>query len=1529
MNLRKIVLLSLTLCTSVTLLGMETSTCDIPKSQAEPELLTFTLEEQPYTFLLEPILKHITRYQKGIDSIGQDKLLGFHHYKPTSTKELSAGITLSIVQDNLWVLALGDVTKFHKGYVIYQGKAFPKTFFPTSWDKDGIGTYVTYLLTSGKRAVKIKNHPAGLTKTYGVTLTDSNGQALYCIIHGCPLIPQSMRLVTLYPVCSAQPELEHLSLTLKTLAYEQMQKLQVAAKTHTSNPELIVALGRKDSERVQQLLSLDADANVYDSKGKSALMYAATAGDWSLVSALLEHDADALRQDNDGNTAFHYALESGDYFTALGLINPNLIDKANKQSTTPLGIALKNKNIEALELLLQFKANIILLDTFGRSPLMLAVKAYQGKADLAFCKIALTLLLQAGTDVNAQDKAGNTALHYAVESNSKELVQLLINAHACLSTPNTKNETALMLAKKLNYTSIATLFESIEKEKHEWLQESKGTELMYAVKSENISETKKLLAQGVKVNTQDSYCWTALVYAVEKGNSELVTLLLDTGANPCIKLSSGHSVLSYAQSQESAPIIEALEKKIAELETPALENKKKEQEYLKACLTRFKDDLDKGELSEETLSALPVFKNKILNAKSGITPLLYAVKEKKHRVIQQLLKHGADITAVDSQKQDALALAYAQSDLKALKILLEHSTHSRITELLIQALTENNSEVSKFLCTQVNGLAYQALTKALRDSNPALVSKLVTQQLTPTEAGQAFIIALEKGNSDAARLIIKTCPQVVSYKDSKGMTPLMHSAYHNFLELVQLLVETGADIHALDNDNKRARDYTSSKNPIYHYLLAQEQSFEQAKKQAQDKVAKELRKQELQQQGCPDLAILVSIGDSAAVEKYQGDNVNAGTFEGSTPLLIAAKNNNEKLISLLLAKSGINVNARDKDGYTALMYAALNENNPMVLMLIQHGAHPCVCNNQKATALDLIKSKKNGSLLIISSLQEAQRKILTAYLSRIRQLDKNIFKELQANLALPIVFPTCYLTPELVINLITLGYQYHSQIPEEDKFNTIDLLRKIVDNPQVLKNTLDNALVLISKHESRGGVDDIVMAKLLLNAGANVNAKNSDDVTALMPASGQGKIALVKLLIDAHTNVNAQDKHNNTPLTDALRGGHTEIVKLLLAAGASVNKEDKWGKVPLHWAVAWGKKDIVELLLKSGADVNRADNDGETPLHLAVDKGYSEIVQLLFHAGANVNVRGKHGYTPLYWASNRGNSDIVKLLLSFGADVTIPDEFSMTALMSATIEHKGNPIQHLLEAGADVNAQDDEGNTALHYAAHLDDKDIVALLLNAGANVNVKNEDNITPLTWAIEQGRIDSVQLLIKACADVNARNSLDQTPLMYTANKGHTDIAKFLLKAGAKVNAQDKRGNTPLMEASTCGHTEMVKLLIAIGAHVNIKNKNGVEALFYAVEKESIEIIKLLLQAGAAVNTQDNQGVTPLMYACMQENIEIVKLLVEAGADLNTIKDKHGKTALTYAEQTRNTDIVQILLFSKQSYEHYQKNKSMIMQP
>jgi uncharacterized protein len=106
--------------------------------------------------------------------------------------------------------------------------------------------------------------------------------------------------------------------------------------------------------------------------------------------------------------------------------------------------------------------------------------------------------------------------------------------------------------------------------------------------------------------------------------------------------------------------------------------------------------------------------------------------------------------------------------------------------------------------------------------------------------------------------------------------------------------------------------------------------------------------------------------------------------------------------------------------------------------------------------------------------------------------------------------------------------------------------------------------------------------EFLLGAGANVNqaARNKMNVAAIHAASAAGRPDIVRLLIEHGADVNARQQDGFTPLHEAALTGQIELVKLLLDNGAVVNLESDSGKTALTFAIEAGKTEIAELLRK-------------------------------------------------------------------------------------------------------------------------------------------------------------------------------------------------------------------------------------------------------------------------------------------------------------------------------------------------------------
>jgi len=87
----------------------------------------------------------------------------------------------------------------------------------------------------------------------------------------------------------------------------------------------------------------------------------------------------------------------------------------------------------------------------------------------------------------------------------------------------------------------------------------------------------------------------------------------------------------------------------------------------------------------------------------------------------------------------------------------------------------------------------------------------------------------------------------------------------------------------------------------------------------------------------------------------------------------------------------------------------------------------------------------------------------------------------------------------------------------------------------------------------------------------------------LIKSSRDGLLNEVRLLIEFGADVNAKDKNGDTSLIWASYYGYEDIVKLLIGAGVNANAKNKNGSTALRWAYENNQKNIIELLKKYGA----------------------------------------------------------------------------------------------------------------------------------------------------------------------------------------------------------------------------------------------------------------------------------------------------------------------------------------------------------
>ncbi len=107
--------------------------------------------------------------------------------------------------------------------------------------------------------------------------------------------------------------------------------------------------------------------------------------------------------------------------------------------------------------------------------------------------------------------------------------------------------------------------------------------------------------------------------------------------------------------------------------------------------------------------------------------------------------------------------------------------------------------------------------------------------------------------------------------------------------------------------------------------------------------------------------------------------------------------------------------------------------------------------------------------------------------------------------------------------------------------------------------------------------NDVMAVQKLLEV-VPVDAVGTNGVSALHVAAGLGYTELASLLVEGGADLNARSALGKTPLMLAAEQGHADIAALLLEAGARADLQDKTGATALTWASGYGHRDIAAAL---------------------------------------------------------------------------------------------------------------------------------------------------------------------------------------------------------------------------------------------------------------------------------------------------------------------------------------------------------------
>lgn len=350
--------------------------------------------------------------------------------------------------------------------------------------------------------------------------------------------------------------------------------------------------------------------------------------------------------------------------------------------------------------------------------------------------------------------------------------------------------------------------------------------------------------------------------------------------------------------------------------------------------------------------------------------------------------------------------------------------------------------------------------------------------------------------------------------------------------------------------------------------------------------------------------------------------------------------------------------------------------------------------------------------------------------------------------------------------------------------------------------------------------------KVFIDAGANINWPiNGWSMLLLVTADlDDSHSDLVQDILDYGANIDAKNIWEGTALSEAIRSEKFKMFKLLLARKANPNIEIASENILCSLVSATDKdldqrefKDLLDLIFNSKYNqytkgcyrVNEFSN--RTPLmQLAATQSFPFAIPLLISKGIDIN------------AAPVG-------LTAFHLMCDLPYPYSVTYIMA----------QALIDNGLDIKSNSEKNPLLYCIDEGFPNPTLISMLIDNGSYLEGTNRNGFTPLLKVLFQYKNYDPSIAIKMIqksANVNARafpGTHNYFPLQL-ASEFSTEIVSELIKYGAELNMQDSHGTTALMQAVQSDQKNIVVILLKAGASPDLVDTHSKKALDYAKDDE-----------------------------------------------------------------------------------------------
>ena len=605
----------------------------------------------------------------------------------------------------------------------------------------------------------------------------------------------------------------------------------------------------------------------------------------------------------------------------------------------------------------------------------------------------------------------------------------------------------------------------------------------------------------------------------------------------------------------------------------------------------------------------------------------------------------------------ALLLPYVETTQMGFGILLSecvHADHTACTEVLLQhwksvcsngARVPIKSEDSKgrlsglcpalwsdpAVCQVIIDAGADIETKSNNGYSPLLIAshsgsldvvKLLVRagagvRVADPEGATCLGLASDAGHTETVRYLVGLKEMDVDHTDVYGQTALHYAVELGHVDVVQVLIDAGADVEARDKKGSSPINFSGT--------------FIIVKKLVEAGAG--VRTVDTQRHTCLHLA--ADCGHTETVRYLVGlpdVEVDHTEGEGCTALHWAADKNHADMVQVLI-DAGADIEARDTSRNSPLLWACGSGSLDAVKLLVRAGAGVSVTNNEGHTFL--------------TAAADCGHTETVRYLVGL---------------------------PEVEVDH-TDG-EGCTALHWAADMNHADMVQVLIDaGADIEARDASRNWPLLWACGS-GSLDAV---KLLVRAGAGVSVTDSEGRTCLAAAASRGHTETVRYLVGlSEVEVNHTDGEGRTALHWAADTKHADVVQVLIDAGADIEARDTSRNWPLPLACGSGSLDAVKLLVRAGAGVSVTDNEGCTCLTAAAHHGHTETVRYLVGLSkVDVNHTDTNGYTALHHAVQQRHVGVVQVLVEHGVDTSLHTRNGNTALQLAEISGCRDCCRHL------------------------------------------------------------------------------------------------------------------------------------------------------------------------------------------------------------------------------------------------------------